>query len=60
MIFLGYTINLKTAILLFVLYTIVIFNMTWGCCLSPAIESMRNPNLQQLIKANIKTNKPYN
>ncbi len=39
---LGYTISLKTLIILFVLYSIIILNMTWGCCISPAIESMKN------------------
>ena len=57
--FLGYTISLKTVLLLLFLYSIILLNMTWSCCLSPAIESMQNPNLQQLIKANIKKN-PYN
>ncbi len=53
---LGYTISLRTALLLLFLYVIILFNMTWSCVLSPAIESMQNPNLQQLIKANIKKN----
>jgi|LakMenEpi03Aug12_release.lakeMendotaPanAssembly.Ray.scaffolds.fasta_scaffold1269666_2 hypothetical protein len=57
---LGYTISLKTAVILFILYSIILLNMTWSCCLSPAIESMQNPNLQQLVKANIKKNNPYN
>jgi len=51
---LGYTISLKTILLLLFLYGIVIFNLAWSCVISPCIESMKNPNLQQLIKANIK------
>ena len=52
--------NIKTLIWIFVLYSIVVLNLTWSCCLSPAIESMKNPNKEQLIKANIKNKKnPY-
>jgi hypothetical protein len=52
--------NIKTVVLLCILYSIVLLNMTWGCCISPSIEAMQNPNLKQLIKANIKNKKnPY-
>lgn len=52
--------KIKTLIFLFILYMIVLLSMTWGCCISPSIEAMQNPNLKQLIKANIKNKKnPY-
>ena len=52
--------NIKTIIILGMLYSIVLLNMTWSCCLSPSIKAMQNPNLKQLIKANIQTKKnPY-
>ena len=57
----GYTITLKTFVILFILYSIILLNMTWGCCLSPAIESMKNQNQ---IKENVNkwksTNKKQN
>ncbi len=52
--------DIKTIVFLCILYSIVLLNMTWSCCLSPSIEAMQNPNLNQLIKSNIQNKKnPY-
>jgi hypothetical protein len=44
----GYDISLTTAILLFILVSIISLNITWSCCLSPAIETMKVVNKKKL------------
>ena len=52
--------NIKTVVLLIMLYSIINLNIIWGCCISPCIEAMKNQNLKQLIKPNIKYKNPFN
>ncbi len=45
---LGCDISLKKLLLLFILFSVISLNMTWSCCLSPAIETMKVVNKKKL------------
>ncbi len=41
---LGYDMSPTTALLIFILFSMIFLNITWGCCISPAIETMKVVN----------------
>jgi hypothetical protein len=47
---LGYTISLKTMLILGFLYYIILLNMTWTCLQGSSIETMKN---KKQIKENV-------
>ena len=40
--------DLTTAIVLFILFSLIFLNIVWGCCITPAIESMKVVNKKKL------------
>ena len=47
---LGYDISVTTAIILFILCSVIVLNIFWACCISPAIETMKVVNKKNLTK----------
>jgi hypothetical protein len=45
---LGSDISSKKILLLFILFSVISLNMTWGCCVLPAIETMKVVNKKKL------------
>jgi hypothetical protein len=46
---LGYTISLKTMIILGFLYYIILLNMTWTCLQGSSIETMKNKQIKENV-----------
>jgi hypothetical protein len=45
--------ELTTLIVLFILFSVILLNISWSCVLSPAIETMKVVNKKKLNKINI-------